>query len=238
MSCTDPDGPAVRRLRHMAATALLALFLPAMAPAQDALAMLPFGEGPKWQAIGRVNAAGFKTRRMCSGTLVAPGRALTAAHCLLREDGTAVPRERLRFVAGLDRGSYAAVSHVAAVALHPDARNAGRIDPRYDIALLTLDQPLTEVTPIGIGRQMAPSVALIGYHRGRPERLSAGFDCPARAMGDLLQVGCPVQPGNSGGPVLAQTDTGWRVIAVVSATSRTGTLAAPVGDWLRAQLSQ
>src|SRR6056297_3071130 len=94
-----------RSLCKSLAIITMAALLPTCAQAE--LPMLPFGEANNWQAIGRVNAGGFKSRRMCSGTLVAPARVLTAAHCLLRRDGAPVALDRLRFVAGLDRGDYA-----------------------------------------------------------------------------------------------------------------------------------
>ncbi|WP_297768465.1 serine protease, partial [uncultured Roseovarius sp.] len=210
LTCTTPRRGA-RAVFRALAIFLLAGVLPAPAPAQAELPMLPFGEAGAWQAIGRVNAGGFKSRRMCSGTLIAPARVLTAAHCLLRRDGTPLAMDRLRFVAGLDRGEYAGLARVAGVALHPEALSAGRVDPRHDLAVLHLTEPLEGIAPIRLGRRGSGPVALIGYHRGRPERLSAGFECPAHRSGGLVRVACPVRAGNSGGPVLVRAGEGWRV---------------------------
>jgi hypothetical protein len=53
---------------------------------------------PDWQAVGRVNLSGFKSRSYCSGTLVAPDIVLTAAHCLFDQvNGPLITPNRVTF---------------------------------------------------------------------------------------------------------------------------------------------
>ena len=66
-------------------------------------------EGLDLRAVGRVNVAGYDSRRMCSGTLIAPDRVLTAAHCVLRGNRP-VRLEDLHFVAGWARGEAVAIA--------------------------------------------------------------------------------------------------------------------------------
>lgn len=47
-------------------------------------------------------------------------------------------------------------------------------------------------------------------------------------MWHLLRLDCPVIPGNSGGPVVANSGKDWVVTAVISAMGQRGALAVPV----------
>lgn len=205
--------------------------------AQDAaLPPLPLDQHGAWQAVGRVNVAGHRTRAMCTGSLVAPNVVLTAAHCLIRDDGRAYQISDLRFVAGWLRGDFAAQAGVTHTLIHPRAIQNGRIDPRGDLALMVLDRPLGDIAPLPIaadpmGRQ---AYGLVGYHWSRPHMLSARFDCGAQPRGGhLMMVACPVQPGNSGGPVLRRENGVWSVAAVASARSGEFLLAVRIDDWVR-----
>lgn len=208
-------------------TILLLLSGAPVATAQD-LTLLPAGDHPAWQAVGRVNAAGYRTREMCTGTLIAPDTVLTAAHCLSGEDGLGPLPEEITFVAGWLRGTAADSVSGASIWVHPLAYAEGRLDMRYDVALLTLEREVT-VAPLPLAdRAATPPLAVVAYSTRRPHMLSGAFACDGRTDSALLRLDCAVTPGNSGGPVLIRDGDGWAVTAVISAMGQTGALAVPV----------
>lgn len=193
---------------------------------------LPPVQVAEWQAIGRLNIAGYNRRSMCSAVLVAPDRVLTAAHCLYR--GAARARlDDLHFVAGWSAQGHAGHGRVAEAEIAPgfDMGLAGA----PDIAVLRLRAPLAP-TPLPVARA-APDAALAiaGYQDTRPHEMGGQFGCVRQS--DTEISGCPVRPGTSGAPVLLWQADRWHVAGVVSARSGAVTVFAPVSDWVLERLA-
>ena len=205
--------------------ALVAVFAAQSAAAQDLT--LP---GDVQQAIGRLNTAGYRTRNMCSAVLIAPDRILTAAHCV---PTAASARAAMRFVAGWDRGDYVAVREIAQVDVHPEFQGPTVENIPYDIAVLQLDAPIADVSPLALAAFEGSEVVMSGYHTGRPHLATTLGPCPANAMRQqtLIMITCPTQRGFSGAPVLVRTTDGWAVVAVTSAANATSTFAVRVANW-------
>ena len=77
----------------------LIAFVLTMPVGAEELAVLPAEEHANWQAVGRINSAGYRKRDMCSGVLIAPDQVLTAAHCVAEPDGTVAQPADFTFVA-------------------------------------------------------------------------------------------------------------------------------------------
>ena len=188
-------------------------------------------EGLDLRAVGRVNVAGYDSRAMCSGTLIAPDRVLTAAHCVFRGDRP-VRLEDLHFVAGWARGEAVAHRRVAEVIVHEDAYVAGRLRPAYDLAMLVLDSPISEVAPRRLSDFDGGAHGLAGYQATRPHLIGARLDCQGETRRARAAFStCRVMAGSSGGPALVETAEGWAVWGVISAVNAEGTLVAVPGDW-------
>ncbi|MCB1351413.1 MAG: trypsin-like peptidase domain-containing protein [Rhodobacteraceae bacterium] len=187
--------------------------------------MLEPGEAGAYRAVGRLNlgGAGF-----CTATLVSPREAVTAAHCLF-EARTGAPRRLsgLRFVAGFDRGRYAALRGIVGAAVTPGFRFDGTAPGRTlaeDLALLLLDAPVAaeDAVPLAFGGPRTEAdglLAIVAYARNRsqtPSRLGPCRSIPWQPR--LIALDCRVDFGASGAPVLAGPETGpLRLVAVVSA---------------------
>jgi V8-like Glu-specific endopeptidase len=200
----------------------------AVASTAQELPVLPAQDHAAWQAVGRVNAAGYRKREMCTGTLIAPDKVLTAAHCVAGIDGLGPLAHDFTFVAGWLRGT--AVDSVAGTSIwvHPRAYSEGQLDMRFDVAVLTLERP-AKVAPLPlVATDTSAPYGILGYSVRRPHMLGAAFDCQGHIASAILRLNCAVTPGNSGGPVLAQNGSDWAVAAVISAMGQSGALAVPV----------
>lgn len=233
-------------LRILTVAALLNCFasVAAAADSRD----LTQDEMLSWGAVGRLSFNGRQETNQfgCSATLIAPDLVLTAAHCLTYAfDGAPSKVRQLVFQAGLHLDHSLASAKAARLVFHPQYQKGGpetfakRIP--FDLALVVLDTPLTEIAPIPLG-QKPEALELLDFvvYQGppsNPPRHASG--CSHAPLDErLIQVGCPVIGGNSGGGLLAQNGEERRLVGVIAAASGARALAVIPGDWLRNEIDK
>jgi len=114
-----------------------------------------------------------------------------------------------------------------------DAKLIGR-DPQNDLALLSIDAKNPRFVPLRIGVKLGEPVAAFGYPLTAVLASSGNFTLgnvtALAGIGDdtrHVQTSTPVQPGNSGGPLM---DHGGGLVGVVTAKLNAVATAAVTGD--------
>ena len=198
-----------------------------------------------WQAVGRLTGPGFRMKRGCSGTLIAPDLVVTAAHCMLGAQGNP---ENQQFFAGWHKGASVATRGYTEISLHP--LYTGRHRPaklRNDIAVVRLSSPiptdvLRPVDLVSVQDPLPDRAVLLGYPHSQRDILQVQHGCTRvpYAYPKILRFDCAVESGTSGGAVFADAPGTPALSAVIVARNEPdGTaIAVPVNLWLREKHAQ
>ena len=188
-----------------------------------------------WNAIGQLETA---SGNLCTATLIAANMALTAGHCLLTP-----PRGRpdkavaLRFIAQNGEWLYEIhaiqgyVSNTLKQKLKADG-DGWLVTPAaaaWDFGIIVLQYAPSGITPLNLfhGDKNALTQALktadrqvtqSGYPEDHLTTLYTHRNCQVTGwpQQNVLSHRCDTLPGDSGSPLLLQTDAGWQLIAIQS----------------------
>lgn len=200
---------------------------------------------PPWSALVLVQTPG---NSRCTGFLLGPRVAVTAAHCLY---GARVRHMlgagSVHVLSGYNGGGYA--RHSVATAYRVAAGFVGGDEGwsrGADVAVLTLAQPLGDAALQLTAAQTGAAAMLGGYNQDRAQVLLADLSCQVTgtvtdlAGRPLRQHSCSGTRGTSGAPLLVRAGSGrWAAagVQVAAENGDSGGLAVPA-ETIQALLAQ
>ena len=175
-------------------------------------------------AAGRINIGPMGG---CSAALIEADLVLTAAHCVIKTDGKQQIPEDVEFQTGAYPGRPVERRATTEIVVHPlyqPARSKSARKISYDLALIRLAQPISTVTPfpLGVAPKDGERILIASWRTPREHRARERFCNILTARDPLLTVGCEVNGGESGSPLMRITDTGPEIVAVMSARGENG----------------
>ncbi len=179
----------------------------------------------RWLAVGALEVSGH---RECSAVLISDHEAITAAHCVYdRTRGHPIDPATFRLVLGQRAGGQAAIRGVRRAVYLPGYTAAGSTalaKLSQDLALLDLDAPVNEVTPLAVAPWPDPVgslVDIVGYVRGGAAAASIREGCTAiESEAGVTAVTCAVVSGLSGAPVTLRAAPEVAPLLVATVSSR------------------
>jgi protease YdgD len=220
-----PHAPLASGLALALALTLAVAFPVQLARAEDSpLELLETANAARgWEAVGLVDLGGSG---MCTGTLIAPDKVLTAAHCLYEgENAARLEDDSLRFLAGWRNGQALTERQVRRAIAHPSYVHdptAGVEESRFDLAILLLDRPIrsrrVQPFPVVTGQSVGREVGIVSYAKGRTDAPALQSACGVIGFeAGLVVMSCSVDFGSSGAPVFHNGPEGPEIVSVVLA---------------------
>lgn len=196
-----------------------------------------------WRGVGKLQGVDGRLHAACTGALVGPHTALTAAHCMFNpRTKQPFPPGTLHFLLGFEFEGYAGHAVVVSFVHGAGFRLADTVRTRgADWALLTLDRDIgapDRILPIRAKPAVAGTRVLLGgYSQMQPYILTASSACKVLAQSldadgrPVLRHDCESANGVSGAPLLVRDGTAWSIVGVHVA-QRQGDIANGVASML------